>query len=98
MDKMAGSIPKSMQLIAGRAGQEFNQREGKKGAFRQDRCRATAIETDEHPARCIVYMGLNMVRAGVVSHPSEWGFGGYGEIRAPRERYSRINQKMPINV
>jgi putative transposase len=32
-----------------------------------------------------------MVRAGVVEHPSEWGFCGYNEIQAPRERYALID-------
>ena len=61
-------IARSMQLIAGRAGQEYNERKGRHGAFWEDRY-ATAIETDEHLHRCIVYIDLNMVRAGVVEHP-----------------------------
>jgi hypothetical protein len=36
------------------------------GAFWQDRYHATAIETGEHLWRCLVYVCLNMVRAGVV--------------------------------
>jgi putative transposase len=32
-----------------------------------------------------------MVRAGVVEHPSEWGFCGYNEILAPRQRYTLID-------
>jgi hypothetical protein len=32
-----------------------------------------------------------MVRAGVVSHPSEWPFCGYQEIQNPRQRYSLID-------
>ena len=69
-------IPKSIQLIAGRTGQEFNQRKGRKGAFWEDRYHATAIETGDHLVRCLVYIDLNMVRAGVVAHPSEWDFAG----------------------
>ena len=52
-----------MQLIAGRTAQEYNQRKGKPGAFWEDRYHATAIETDEHLHRCMVYIDLNMVRA-----------------------------------
>jgi putative transposase len=36
-------------------------------------------------------MDLNMVRAGVVEHPSEWQFSGYNEILHPRERYQLID-------
>ncbi len=34
---------------------------------------------------------VNMVRAGVVEHPSEWEFCGYNEILAPRKRYALID-------
>ncbi|MDT8453463.1 MAG: hypothetical protein RQ936_12210 [Gammaproteobacteria bacterium] len=32
-----------------------------------------------------------MVRAGVVSHPSEWRWSGYREIQTPGQRYTVIN-------
>ncbi len=41
-------IPKSFQLVAGRSGQEFNNRKKRKGAFWEDRYHATAIKTGEH--------------------------------------------------
>lgn len=88
-DKQA--IPHSMQLIAGRTAQEFNQRKNRNGAFWQDRYLATAVESGEHLRQCIVYIDMNMVRAGVVSHPSEWEFCGYNEIQEPRQRYSLID-------
>ena len=62
-------IAQSMQLIAGRTAQEYNQRKNRQGAFWEDRYHATAIEADEHLHRCLVYIDLNMVRAGVVNHP-----------------------------
>jgi putative transposase len=84
-------IPKSLQLIAGRTAQEFNQRKQRKGAFWEDRYHATAVEASDHLIRCLVYIDLNMVRAGVVSHPSEWDMGGYNEIQNRPERYSLID-------
>jgi REP-associated tyrosine transposase len=63
------AIAQSMQLIAGRTAQEYNERKGRGGAFWEDRYHATAIEADEHLHRCLVYIDLNMVRAGVVNHP-----------------------------
>lgn len=83
-------IPKSIQLVAGRVGQEYNQRKKRKGAFWEDRYHATAIETEQHLLRCLVYIDLNMVRAGVVSHPSEWRFGGYSEIQSPKRKCALI--------
>lgn len=85
-------IPKSLQLIAGRVTHEFNHHKERKGAFWEDRYHATAIESNEHLQRCLVYLDLNMVRAGVVNHPSEWAMGGYNEIQNPPERYGVIDQ------
>ena len=58
-----GVIPNSIQLIAGRTGQEYNQRKNRKGAYWEDRYHATAVETDRHMIQCLVYMDMNMVRA-----------------------------------
>jgi putative transposase len=84
-------VAQSIQLLAGRTGQEYNQRKCRKGAFWEDRYHATAIEDGEHLLRCVVYIDLNMVRAGVVAHPREWPHGGYREIQAPRRRYVLID-------
>ncbi len=83
-------IPNSIQLIAGRTGQEFNQRKNRKGAYWEDRYHATAVEIDRHLMQCLIYMDMNMVRARVVGHPSAWPFSGYNEILKPRERYALI--------
>jgi putative transposase len=82
----AGSIPSAIQLVAGRLGQEYNHRKRRKGAFWEDRYHATAIETGEHLRRCLVYIDMNMVRAGAVKHPVEWVHGGYHELQGLRRR------------
>jgi putative transposase len=84
-------IARSMQLIAGRTAQEYNQRKTRQGAFWEDRYHATAIETDQHLHRCLVYIDLNMVRAGVVDHPVKWEHSGYHEIQQPPKRYAVID-------
>jgi len=84
-------IPQSLQLIAGRTAQEYNQRKKRKGAYWEDRYHATAVETGEHLAKCLVYIDLNMVRAGVVKHPGEWNHSGYNEIQQPLQRYTVID-------
>lgn len=81
-DKSSPSeIPSTIQLVAGRTAQEFNKRKKRKGAFWEDRYHATAIETGVYLWRCLCYIDLNMVRAGVVEHPQDWLFGGYHEIQ-----------------
>ena len=80
-DKGHGEISASMQLVAGRTAQQYNQRKKRRGAFWEDRFHATAVATDEHLLRCMSYIDMNMVRAGVVRHPHEWDESGYGEIQ-----------------
>jgi len=84
-------ICRSMQLVAGRVAQEFNVRKSRQGAFWQDRYFATAVSTDAHLHQCIVYIDLNMVRAGIVSHPDQWKVSGYNEIQKPISRYRLID-------
>jgi hypothetical protein len=60
----------------------------------EDRYHASAIEADEHLHRCLVYIDLNMVRAGAVSHPDNWEQSGYREIQKPPKRYAIID--LPI--
>jgi putative transposase len=80
-------IQKSMQLIAGRTAQEYNLRKNRRGAYWEDRYHATAIQSGSHLFRCLVYIDLNMVRAGVVKHPIDWLHGGYHAIQNPPKRY-----------
>lgn len=90
-DRGGGEIARSMQLISGRVGQQFNRRKSRKGAYWEDRYHATAVQADGHLARCMVYIDLNMVRAGVVEHPSDWTHAGYNEIQLLPERYRCID-------
>ena len=60
------AISKSLQLVAGRTAQQYNQRKSRGGAFWEDRYHATAVESGEHLRRCMAYIDMNMVRAGAV--------------------------------
>jgi putative transposase len=84
-------VAQSVQLVAARTAQEYNQRKQRQGAFWEDRYHATAVEADAHLHRCLVYIDLNMVRAGVVQHPAHWVHGGYREMQDPPERYALID-------
>ena len=84
-------IPKSIQLIAGRTAQEYNQRKNRKGAYWEDRYHATVIDTDSHLEQCMTYIDMNMVRSGVVNHPRQWIFCGYSELLNARKRYTILD-------
>ncbi|TDX99548.1 transposase [Thiohalophilus thiocyanatoxydans] len=97
-DHGEGEIAESMQLIAGRVAQEYNRRKGRKGAFWEDRYHATAADSEVYLARCMVYVDLNMVRAGVVSHPDDWTVCGYREIQHPPQCYAVIDRLALCNL
>ncbi len=91
-------IPRSMQLVAGRTAWEYNRRKERTGAFWEDSYHATAIQSDRHFFECMVYIDLNMIRAGVVKHPAEWRFGGYYELMSNRQRYRLIDTDMLLDL
>ena len=91
-------IPDSIKLIAGRTGQEYNIRKKREGAFWQDRYHETAIESNRHLRRCLAYIDMNMVRAGVVDHPGKWECCGYNEIQNPRARKGIIDFKRLVEL
>jgi putative transposase len=84
-------IPDSIRLVAGRTGQEYNVRKKRKGAFWEDRYHATAVEKSRYLRKCITYIDMNMVRAGVVEHPMQWEFCGYNEIQNPKKQKGIID-------
>jgi putative transposase len=90
-DRGGGEIAKSMQLIAGCTAQAYNRRKQRRGAYWEDRYHATAVDSHGYLAQCMVYIDLNLVRAGEVGHPAEWDVCGYREIHLPSERYRIID-------
>ena len=55
-------IPKSIKLVAGRTGQEYNQRKNRKGACWEDRYHATVLSNDRHLIQCLVYIDFHPVK------------------------------------
>lgn len=97
------SIPQAMQLVLGRVAQEYNIRKRRKGHFWQDRYHATAVESGTHLLNCMIYVDLNMVRAGVVTHPRDYPFCGYQELLEKKKRCTlidkiRVAQLLGVNL
>jgi REP element-mobilizing transposase RayT len=86
------TIPRALQLIAGRTAQAYNWRKNRNGAFWEDRYHATAVDTDDHLLQCMIYIDLNMVRTGLVKHPDQWPHCGYHEIINPPRRYRILSR------
>ncbi|MBP1609098.1 MAG: transposase [Acidobacteria bacterium] len=76
-----------MQQLQGGFADYYNLRKNRSGSFWGGRFHCTMVEGGDHLWNCLRYIDLNMVRAGVVSHPSEWDWCGYREIVGKRERF-----------
>ncbi len=87
-----------MQLLEGSVAGAYNRRKQRLGSYWQDRYSATAVETGEHLWRCMTYVDLNMVRAGVVAHPRDWPRAGYHEIVRPMQRHRIVNRDAVCEV
>mgnify|MGYP006299324815 CR=1 FL=1 len=85
------SVSKMMQLAAGTTAQAYNRRRGRSGAFWAEQYHCTVIEDGDHLWRCLRYVDLNMVRAGVVEHPRQWEWCGYHELVGARQRYRLLS-------
>jgi putative transposase len=81
-----GEIARFMQELAGGVAQDFNRRKKRSGAYWEGRYHATLVEGGSYFERCMVYVDLNMVRCGMVSHPREWEWCGYQELMGARKR------------
>lgn len=87
-------IPRSILLAASQTALNYNRRKGRTGAFWEGNYHATAVETGSHFQNCLVYIDLNMVRAGVVEHPEDWLFCGFQEIDGRRARKCLIDKRL----
>ena len=87
----ASEVADLMRLVEGCCGGQYDRRKGRGGAFWEDRYGATMIDTGSYPWDCMVYVDLNMVRAGVVQTPEEWEWGGYREVIGMRKRYRVVD-------
>jgi hypothetical protein len=103
-------IQKSVQLAAGRTAQEYHQRKGRKGGYREDCYHAPAVQTDRHLIHWIVYIlprirGVHMnrdellVQIKQVVREVEWESGVVisSIVRNCEEWNSGIYQAMPFH-
>ena len=80
-----------MQKLEGEFAEYYNLRKKRTGAFWNGRYHATMIDSGRYLWNCMKYIDLNMVRAGVVSHPDQWPWCGYDELVGKRKRYRLLD-------
>jgi putative transposase len=86
-----GQISELMKKAAGQSGQGYNRRKGRSGAFWEGRFHSTMVDSGRYLFECLIYIELNMVRCGVVEHPSGWEWCGYSELMGIRKRYRLLD-------
>lgn len=79
-----------MHLVAGAFAQQLNKRKGHEGSIWEHPYHCTIVQDGQHLLHCLRYVSLNMVRAGVVRHPSQWRWCGHDELTGKRSRYRII--------
>ena len=85
------SLSGLMRNLEGEFSQLYNRRKKRQNAFWGDRYHATMVDSGDYLWKCLVYIDLNMVRAGVVRHPREWPWTAYHELMGDRKRYRVID-------
>jgi putative transposase len=93
-----------MQDLQGQIASWYNQRKrrgrrrGRTGAFWEGRYHCTMVENGRYLWNCMTYIDLNMVRAGVVSHPGEWRWCGYDELTARRSKHVVLDKRKLLEL
>jgi len=87
-----------MQKLEGEFAEYYNLRKKRSGAFWGGRYWCTMVESGQYIRNCMRYVDLNMVRAGVVRHPSDWQWCGYQELVGERQRYRLLDIREVLNL
>ena len=80
-----------MQQLEGQFAEWYNWRKKRSVAFWEDRYHCTIVDGNPHLLNCMVYIDMNMVRAGAVEHPRDWRWCGYDELVGRRQRYRLLD-------
>jgi putative transposase len=88
----ARHVSEAMHFLQGTVAGDYNRRKQHEGSVWRGRYHPTLVETGRHLSRCLFYIDMNMVRAGVCQHPVEWKASGYHELSGLRRRNLIINR------
>ncbi len=91
-------LSRFMQQLEGEFAGYYNLRKHRSGAFWGERFHSTMIDGGDHLWNCLRYIDLNMVRAGVVSHPNDWAWCGYHELVGNRQRFRVLDIERLVDL
>lgn len=73
----AGGVSKVMQSVSGRYAQYVNSTYRRTGTVWGGRYRSTIVDPENYLLRCMCYIELNPVRAGIVAHAGEYTWSSF---------------------
>lgn len=79
-------LSEMMHWLQSSFARDYNARKGREGAVWRGRFHPTLVQSGAHLSRCLFYLDMNRVRAGVVEHPFAWPHGGAQELCGNRQR------------
>jgi putative transposase len=79
---LADTLSRAMHWLSTTFVGRFNRGRGRVGHLWQGRFRSTIVERDAYFLRCMTYVDLNPVRAGLVATPAEYPWSGHAALRA----------------
>ena len=94
------SLAKTIQMLGRYYVQYYNYSYRRTGTLWEGRYKATLIDSEAYLLTCMRYIELNPVRAGMVSHPSEYPWSSYhhnalgqpDELVTPHLEYRRLGK------
>lgn len=94
------SLGKALQMLGRYYVQYFNYSYQRTGTLWEGRYKATVIDSETYLLTCMRYIELNPVRAGMVSHPSEYPWSSYRHnavgkadaLISPHMQYRRLGK------
>jgi len=92
------SVAELMHLVDGTIGRNYNRRKDRTGPFWNDQYSCVAVESGRHLLSCLVYVHLNMVRAGVVGTPEEWKWCGHSELIFGKSHHRIIDMESLLGL
>ena len=91
-DRGRPEVSEALQYVHGEVGQHYNMAKRREGSFWSNRFHAAWVQSGVHLRRCLFYIDMNMVRAGVVDHPLKWRHSSTYELASSRQRYRVVDR------
>ena len=85
-------LSEMMHWLQGTYARDYNLRKKREGTFWRGRFHPTLVQSGSHLSRCLFYLDMNMVRAGIVYCPFEWRYGGARELSGQRQRNMMLDR------